>query len=58
MTNDGVKIELIKETNAGAPGGIGFRVFIITDEKGNKYYFGRKKDGSGNYKIQNTSTYS
>jgi YD repeat-containing protein len=58
MTNDGIVIEIIKETNAGAPGGIGFRAFIITDEKGNKYYFGRKKDGSGNYRIVNMSSYS
>ncbi|MBO9205410.1 MULTISPECIES: RHS repeat domain-containing protein [Niastella] len=58
MTNDGIKIDTIMESNMGAPGGIGFRGFIITDEKGNKYYYGRKRDGTGNYKISNFSSYT
>ncbi|WP_158267194.1 hypothetical protein, partial [Chitinophaga niastensis] len=56
-SNDGINISYNLDTSL-APPGPGIRSWIITDENGNKYYFGRTKAGTGNYILRNQSSYS
>lgn len=51
--NAGIKIEHF----FGSPAGNGIKRWIITDENGNKYYFGQNKTQTVNYWVDNTYTY-
>ncbi|WP_299556791.1 RHS repeat domain-containing protein [Seonamhaeicola sp.] len=53
MENTGIKIEY---DTTSTPGN-GIRQWIITDEQGNKYYFGKNKAGTTNYYIPNIYQY-
>lgn len=54
MQKTGIRIEYTPPT----PMEGSIRQWIITDEEGNKYYFGRNKDGTQNYYLVNDYTYS
>jgi YD repeat-containing protein len=53
--NSGLKIEKVFSTPPANPG---IKQWIITDEQGNKYYFGYNKAGTVNYRIINMSRWS
>ncbi|WP_160715068.1 hypothetical protein [Chitinophaga solisilvae] len=57
MTNDAIDITYTRDSSQ-APPGPGIRSWIITDENGHKYYFGRNKAGTGDLRIVNQSTYN
>jgi hypothetical protein len=54
MENSGIKIEYSTTVYPADPR---IRQWIITDENGNKYYYGQNKTGTINYRIVNMSTY-
>lgn len=51
--NTGIKIEADVDPTPN----IGVRKWIITDAAGNKYYFGRKKDNTGDYFLSNSALF-
>lgn len=54
--NSGIKIEY-DTANIGSVASNGLRQFIITDERGNKYYFGQNKTKTINYRTESTCDY-